>query len=203
MATVYKSAIRATLKNGVVLVNTPHYEDETDGSAQSVADGIWAQISSTYLALFATGDTVNDITVTQVPVSSTPIAAPKQYVKAIGSAGGRTVTTPNISPAMCAQFNLTTGVAGRRARGRIFCPPALIATELATIDNFTTGAGTYYQKCLDFLNALTGSYASGIQLVVYSRVAALANATNTWFHVTGFNGTAKQHWLRSRDMPGP
>ena len=61
MATVYKSAIRATLKNGVVLVNTPHYEDESDGSAQSVADGIWAQISSTYLALFATGDTVNEI----------------------------------------------------------------------------------------------------------------------------------------------
>jgi hypothetical protein len=53
------------------------------------------------------------------------------------------------------------------------------------------------------MNALIGSYASGVQLVIYSRVAAAANAPNTWFHVTGFNGTSKQHWLRSRDMPGP
>ena len=203
MATVYRCAMRATLQDGTVSVTVPHVEDETDGTAADVASNFAGHIATSWIDLYATTATVNEITVTQVPTDSTPLPHPKQAIADFSTAGTASLADNALSPAVCAVAQLLTGVAGRRARGRMFMPPAIASDQVVDVGQFDPAGGKYLDRCNTFLTNLTGSYGGGIQLVVYSKRAASLSAALVWFHVIGFELPNRQHWHESRQFPAP
>ena len=202
--TVFKCAYRTLLADGVVLVNTFHIGTEDASSAQTCLEALNDGIHSDFLAVLPTTATLLDATSVEVPLDSTPLPTPDAGFLSFSEAGGRSIATHSISPAMGLLAQLKTGVAGRRARGRCWLPPCLDSTELTADGTFDTGGGSYYSLCSALITTyVTHSYDDGVQPVVYSKTAALADAANVWFAITSFLLPNKQHWLRSRDLPGP
>lgn len=202
---VYKCAIRCTLGDGTEVLMTPHFGCETDGSsADDILESIQDVISAAVVAVLPSTAILTDWTLTQVQLDSTPLPTPELAYAPDGTAGSRSITGDGVSPGITARGITRTGVAGRRARGAIWLPPVLDVVELATPSAFVTTSGHYFSKCTDFMDAYVGgTYDAGVQPVVYSRTAALANATNVWFHITGYTLPNRQHFLRSRQFPAP
>jgi hypothetical protein len=202
---VFKVAIRSTLADGTEVLVTPHFGCETDGStADDILESVMDVISSPYLDLLPATAMLVDWTATQVQLDSTPLPTPELAYFADGSSGTRSITGDGVSPGITARGITRTGVAGRRARGAIWLPPVLDVVELATPSAFVTTSGHYFDKCGTFMgDYVTGTYDAGVQPVVYSRTAALADAANVWFHITGYTLPNRQHFIRSRQYPAP
>jgi hypothetical protein len=202
---VFKCAIRSTLGDGTEVLMTPHFGCETDGSsADDVLESIQDVVQAATVALLPTTATLTDWTVTQVPLDSTPLPTPQVAYAADGSAGTRSITGDGVSPGICARLITRTGVGSRRSRGAVWLIPVLDVVELAVPSAFVTSSSHYFAKCTDWADAFVGgTYDAGVQPVVYSKTAALANASNVWFHITAYTLPNRQHFLRSRQYPAP
>jgi hypothetical protein len=145
--------------------------------------------------MLTTGDTVHDLTVTEVGV---PPADVVQAVKQIEVLGTRAAGSRTLDPALCMVVSLKTGTPKRFARGRMFAPPCM--DDAQTVAPGAWSTGTYRTNVNTFAALLTASWTAGddsFTPIIYSQIQ-VDRAEDFAFPITARASDNKQHWLRSR-----
>lgn len=202
---VYRAAIRSTFPGDVEVLNVLHYADEGDTQTpEEVANNIWDEIETTYRAVVRDDATIEDLTLVEVPLDSTPLPEPGTYTLTINELGTWAEAAMSLSPGLTAVGQLKTGLAGRRHRGRIWLPPPCDKQEPNDATGWRNTSGRWFNNALALMPVLAGTgYGGTTRLVVYSGKAASENADNVWWEVTDWSLPNVQHFLRSRREPGP
>ncbi len=164
-----------------------------------------------FKAALRTNWILDSLVVRQVQDPQAPGNVKLEYIRPIGEAG--TLATGTESPhAATAIMALKTDVASRRARGRMWMPPAMSQGTVSG-DRWVTAAGGWWNKLQDFSaeyqHTLQSDGAShygggwtGFDSCIYSRAARAANAANFFFRVRAHQLDPRIRWLRSR-VPRP
>jgi hypothetical protein len=155
-----------------------------------------------------TPGTFDEVVVSQVP---DPRVAGDPYSDGgftVGQNGTWTVGGDFGPSELCLVASFKTNLVGRRYRGRLYMPPAVRAADYRGESvQLTGGEYTKYGAAVDALDGLVQgndhpSELEGLDLVVYSRTARLANAENYWARVQTIRRSPKLHWLSRRTAGG-
>jgi len=204
--------------DGQAVSNTWHFrtDEATPNLAklQGFVDGfITSEEEDNYLALMPTVDRLQRVTASQVVIPLTgddvPIEA-SSFPDHTGTGGTGPFDLPDEA---CCLLSLHTGFASRRARGHNFLPPPREKAMLAT-EGGVWKSTNYFARCQDFSNGIDANwlegtehaaYVEGMDLCVFSRTAAMANAEvdQYAFKVTNTSVHNHVHWLRSRSAAHP
>lgn len=181
------------------MVNGIHFEVAKLSSPfdpSDAADEVSTKLTTAYKAMLGTGDTLHDLTVTQVGVAPADVV---QHVKTLEVAGTRTLVNNALEDAVCAVISLKTGTPKRFARGRLFAPPCLDSDKLNNGGVFLI-SGSYLINVKAFAALLTAAWTAGDDTfapIVWSELQYQRAATAV-FPISAYACDGRQHWLRSR-----
>lgn len=207
--------ILSTIRENVVMSNTFHLNvggmTVNIGALEDIRDALNVNTSGeclyAYKQMLMTGDKIDEIRVSQVPLASDPHEAVLTTSAFPAQVGSLTNTAPNIPDEATATLTLQTGLTTRRARGRLFLPPPRLNSALNGENFFDTtawwtGCQTWRTWLLKMVADDASRYTTGIlseaTLAIYSRLQDLGSLSPVLYTVAGLRLNPKVHWLRSR-----
>ncbi len=194
----FRAAYRSSTFEGIDVVNGFHFAEAKLSSPFDPVDAaneIDTKLTTAYKAMLTTGDTVHDLTVTQVGVPDTDVV---QSVKSLEVLGTRAAGSRTLDPALCMVSRLTTATPKRFARGRFWAPPAMDSAQTVAPGSWTTG--TYRTNVNTFATLLTATWTAGsddFTPIIWSDIQ-FQRGEDFAFPITGKGSDLKQHFLRSR-----
>lgn len=188
--------------NGVPTIDNLHDLAESAGSTT---------LKDKLKAILRTNFVLDSLVVRQVQDPLNPTDPKLEYIRPIGEAG--TLATGTASPhAATAIMRLKTDVASRRARGRMWMPPAM-SQGTVNGDQWVTSPGGWWDKLKDFQTEFQhtrqsdggshyGGGWTGFDSVIFSRKSRLDGHVVFTFNIRATQLDPSIRWLRSR-VPRP
>jgi len=201
-------ALIATAASGNTEVNTFHYDLvdeplEPENDPQTLADVFRDDVRDDFAALYDPGWIIQPVQVIQEKDPQNPTAARSQWASGDAIAGTKTAATAPLAPAHCAVASLKTGLAGRRARGRMFLGGNFDESDL-TFRTWQSAQLARWQTLLDAIprqpDIQSGTSSSTARWCVYSRTQRAADLDPYAPAITVVSLSNQLHWLRSREL---
>lgn len=209
--TVWKVIFRGT-DGGHQILNVLHVatSDSLSGApgASTLADTIWSNCGTQYLACCRTEMSVQSLDVVEVLDPYQVGGNPPAGSHAVNASGTLSGLDAKEGYGVCAMIRFRTDRSGRSARGRMFLPPFKNSAYMA--DGFLLATSGAYKTAVDaFRTKLADSLGpSSIwttpwndwdgRFIVYSRTLHQRDAPNWWFDIKSFVTDLNLHYLRSR-----
>ncbi len=165
----------------------------------NIATDLDTKFTTLYRAIVASNCVVHDLTVTDEDYPGSTLG---QGFKSIEAAGTRTASDSFLGGAPCMVVALKSTVTKRYARGRMFMPPIVGSSALASDSSFAT-ANAYYTAITAFMNALIAPWSAGstdYQTIVYSKRQLEQGLTPYAFNVTNYARSPQMRYLRRRQL---
>jgi hypothetical protein len=205
---------QAHLATGQAVRNTLHFRrNPTAGSVDAtwlaawLADANTTALINAYKAVLRTTDRLDGVLARATQDPTDADADRDEAYRDVNAAGTRSETGTGSPDELTVILKLSSDLAGRRFRGRIWMPPPGDQEEIYGEDVYT--GGDYWSTMTALVAELVkttypsgGSHYAGAwndcDMIVYSRKGRTAGDTY-WARVAALGRPAKLHWLRSRN----